>query len=92
VRVLWGFLLIPILAWGSGATLVRGPAEYEAAARSARPGDTIMLADGVWRDFEIVFAGNGDPKRPITLTAQTPGMVILSGKSNLRIAGSHLVV
>ena len=51
-----------------------------------------MLANGVWRDFEILFAGNGEPERPITLTAETKGQVVISGQSNLRLAGSHLIV
>jgi poly(beta-D-mannuronate) lyase len=51
-----------------------------------------MLADGVWRDFEIVFTGEGTAAKPITLRAQTAGKVVISGKSNLRLAGHHLIV
>lgn len=65
---------------------------YRAAMQSARPGDTIVLADGVWRDFEMVVDGRGMPGHPITIAARTPGKVILSGASNLRIGGEHLVV
>ena len=73
-------------------TLVRTQQEYGEAVRSARPGDTIILADGEWRDFEIVFAAEGLPNKPITLTAETKGRVVIAGRSNLRIAGEHLVV
>ena len=66
--------------------------DYRAAIQQARPGDTITLADGVWRDFEMLVEGRGAADRPITIAAQTPGEVILSGASNLRIAGRHLVV
>lgn len=72
--------------------LVRDPAAYAAAVRKAVPGDRILLADGEWRDFQIIFTGNGTAAKPITLAAQTPGKVILSGQSNLRIGGAHLVV
>lgn len=72
--------------------LVRDPAAYAAAAKKAAPGDRILLADGEWRDFQIVFSGEGTAARPITLAAQTPGKVILTGQSNLRIGGAHLVV
>ena len=86
-----------VLLWSGAAmaqtsTLVRTPAEYERAIRAAGPGDSIVLADGVWRDFQIVFEAQGQPGQPVTLTAQTPGRVILSGQSNLRMAGEHLVV
>src|SRR5690606_29029072 len=67
-------------------------AEYEQAVEDARPGDTIVLANGEWRDFEILFTGEGTADAPITLTAETKGRVILAGQSNLRLAGRHLVV
>ena len=73
-------------------TLVTNQDEYRAAVTRARPGDVIVLANGVWRDFEILLAGNGEPDRPITLTAETKGQVVISGRSNLRLAGEHLVV
>ena len=72
--------------------LVRNAAEYKAALPTLRPGDTLVLADGEWRDAQLLFTGKGRPDRPITLTAQTAGKVILSGQSNLRLAGEHLVV
>ena len=60
--------------------------------QGAQPGDAIVLANGVWKDFEILFAGKGRPEQPITLKAETKGQVVLSGQSNLRLAGRHLVV
>ena len=79
-------------AASASATLVRNQEEYRDAVERAGPGDVIVLANGTWRDFEILFAGNGAPERPITLTAETKGQVVLSGQSNLRLAGSYLVV
>lgn len=89
--------LAAALLWAGAAsaqtsTLVATPAEYQRALRDVRPGDTIVLKDGVWRDFQILFEGEGRPGRPITLTAETPGGVVLSGQSNLRLAGRQLVV
>ena len=72
--------------------LVHTQAEYFEASKNLEPGDTIVLADGEWRDFEVVFSGAGHPDRPITLTAQSKGKVFLTGRSNLRLAGEHLVV
>ncbi len=87
--------VLPLIAAGAegGRTLTAADAEaFNAAARSLRPGDTVVLANGTWRDFGIVFAGIGTAARPITLTAQTPGKVVLTGHSSLRLAGEHLVV
>ncbi len=66
--------------------------EYRDAVKSLQPGDTIVLADGEWRDFQILFTGEGTAERPITLTAETKGQVLITGQSNLRIAGKYLVV
>ncbi|MDG2522648.1 polysaccharide lyase 6 family protein [Caulobacter segnis] len=74
------------------SALVRTPAEFTSALARVQPGDTLTLADGEWRDFQAVFTGVGAAGRPITLTAQTPGKVILTGRSNLSMAGEHLVV
>ena len=74
------------------SALVRTQAEFEVAMGRLQPGDTLTLADGEWRDFEIVFSGHGSAERPITLTAQSPGGVTIAGRSNLRMAGEHLVV
>ncbi len=74
------------------SALVRNQAEFTAAIGQLQPGDTLTLADGEWRDFEILFTGRGSADRPITLTAQTPGGVTITGRSNLRMAGEHLVV
>jgi len=65
---------------------------YRKALKKLTPGDEIVLANGVWRDFEIVFKGKGQKDAPLTLRSETPGKVILSGQSNLRIGGEHLHV
>ncbi|MEZ0471469.1 polysaccharide lyase 6 family protein [Luteimonas salinilitoris] len=87
-------ILIPAAASAAqGRSLrVSTQAEYADAVDSLQPGDTLVLADGEWRDFQVVLTGKGESGRPITLTAQTPGKVILTGRSNLRMAGEHLHV
>lgn len=72
--------------------LVASQAEYRKALKQLQPGDTLVLANGQWNDFEIVFTGQGQPGKPITLTAQDKGQVIITGQSNLRLAGEYLVV
>lgn len=72
--------------------LVSTPDEYADAVTNAKAGDTIVLANGTWENFEIVFTGKGKEDKPITLRAQTPGQVILTGQSNLKLSGEYLVV
>ena len=71
---------------------VANETEYRAVVGKLAPGDTIILKDGIWRDFEIVFEGAGEPGRPITLRAETPGKVHITGQSNLALAGDYLLV
>ncbi len=65
---------------------------FNDAVKNAKPGDVITLANGNWKDFEIVFTGEGEKDNPIRLTAETPGKVLLTGQSNLRLAGEFLEV
>jgi len=50
------------------------------------------LTDGVWTDQYIRFEGDGTERAPLVLRAQTPGLVVLTGKSWLDISGHWLVV
>lgn len=72
--------------------LVTTQAEYARAAAALQPGDTVVLASGTWVDFQILFEGVGTADQPITLTVEKPGETIISGQSNLRLAGEHLLV
>jgi len=83
------FAISPVFA---ESYLVNDQAAYKEAAKGLEPGDQIVLANGVWRDFEIVFEGDGKEGALISLMAETPGKVILSGQSNLRLAGEFLEV
>ena len=73
-------------------TLVSTQEEYAEASKSLNPGDTIVLANGRWENFEILFSGQGSEDNPIRLRGETPGEVILTGQSNLRLAGQWLDV
>ena len=88
------FLLITVLTSGALATeyRVKNQEEYRAVLTQLAAGDSIILKDGVWRDFEIIFEGNGKPGNPISLRAETPGEVFITGQSNLALAGEHLLV
>ena len=55
-------------------------------------GDVLVMVNGEWKGEAVVFNGKGADERPITLRAETPGKVLLSGGSTLTIDGEHLVV
>lgn len=66
--------------------------ELKNAIQNAIPGDVIILKNGTWQDIQIEFKNNGTSLLPIILKAETSGKVLLTGKSNLRIAGNYLIV
>lgn len=66
--------------------------EYKQALKLVEPGDKIILKNGTWQDFEVLFMATGTANAPIELTAETKGKVILSGQSNLKLAGEYLQV
>lgn len=66
--------------------------EFKAAVEKAKPGDKIILANGVWKDAELIFEGTGTKEAPITLTVQEKGKVTLEGQSYLRMGGEYLIV
>lgn len=70
--------------------LIDNKQAYAKIANTLQAGDTVILQNGVWHDFEIVLSGQGSKQLPIRLKPQTKGKVILSGQSNLRLAGQYL--
>jgi hypothetical protein len=94
--VKWLVVLVVIVTWSSSAGanqyIVSSPDEYSAISSLLKAGDDVVLKNGIYQDFEILFEGEGNADNPITLSAQTKGKVILSGRSNLRLAGQYLEV
>jgi hypothetical protein len=90
---LLAFLCVAALTSAPAAQItVNTPAELQVAAAQARPGDTLLMRDGVWNNADLLFAANGSNGAPVTLRAQTLGAVHLTGASRLRMAGNFLVV
>ena len=66
--------------------------EFNHLVANAQAGDSIVLANGVWKNAELVFEGKGTADKPSKLTVEEKGKVTLEGASNLQIAGEHLIV
>ena len=95
IRTTWfciAALIIPTANACASEFFVSSASQISSAMSSAQPGDTIIMADGVWTNQQINFAGNGTSTNPITLRAETPGGVTLNGDSNLSISGNWLIV
>ncbi|RKQ50207.1 poly(beta-D-mannuronate) lyase [Roseivirga pacifica] len=73
-------------------TLVQNLEEYEKATKDLKPGETIVLANGEWHNAELRLKAKGTKEKPITLKAETPGKVILTGQSNLAFSGEFIEI
>ena len=62
------------------------------AISEAEPGDNIVMTNGTWKDVQIKITNSGTEDKPITLSAETPGEVILQGQSNLELGGDYIIV
>lgn len=96
LTLLFSFCLIFLTSCDSESTkhdsYVRTVDAFNKSVSNAKPGDSIVLANGIWKDAELVFEGKGTKEKPITLTVEEKGKVTLEGTSNLQIAGEYLVV
>jgi poly(beta-D-mannuronate) lyase len=66
--------------------------ELNNANDQARPGDTIVLKNGEWKDITIKLSCTGSENNPIVFIAETPGKVHITGHSQLKIGGAYIVV
>lgn len=66
--------------------------ELNVKLATANPGDTILLANGEWKDAELVIKAQGTAEAPIVVMAESLGGVTLTGQSNLKLAGEYVVV
>ncbi|WP_036156612.1 chondroitinase-B domain-containing protein [Maribacter forsetii] len=76
----------------SSAITVKDINELNTAIAEAKPGDDIVMANGDWKNVNIKFVAYGNEKNPITLRAETPGEVLITGTSDLKLAGEYLKV
>ncbi|HAI13725.1 MAG TPA: hypothetical protein DCM28_18610 [Phycisphaerales bacterium] len=79
--------------FASSIHIVSSASDVTTAMLTAQPGDVLVWTDGTYNDQAIGFYGaNGTAEHPITLRAQTPGGVILTGNSKISIGGEYLIV
>jgi len=71
---------------------VKNIRELKEAIATVKPGGKIILANGIWKDVEILLNAKGTEKAPIEITAEVKGKVFIEGISNMRISGEYLIV
>ena len=93
-RYLWSVACVLFTACPINAehVVVRDAGEFNGALKEAQPGDVIVLSNGNWQDVELVADANGTADSPVTVQAEVPGKVVLSGNSRLRVAGKYVLI
>jgi poly(beta-D-mannuronate) lyase len=71
--------------------IVSNQNELIKAIYDAKPGDVVVMKDGIWTDVNIDFSSMATEKDNITLRAQNPGKVILNGNSTLKFSKPYLI-
>ena len=64
--------------------------EFDQAVKMLKAGDSLVLANGVWKDVQFKLKGQGTKDKYIYLVAETPGKVFIEGKSRLQFSGEYL--
>lgn len=65
---------------------------FNQAAIAAKAGDVIVLKNGVWKNSLLQIRASGMDDLPVTIKAETPGKVLLTGDSRLQLGGAYLLV
>lgn len=89
--------IFAVLAFGSSNSVsatvwVGSPSELMSAMNQAKPGDTIIVRNGIYNNAIWEIYGNGTAEAPIRVRAETAGKVISRQTSGMRISGSYLEV
>lgn len=66
--------------------------QFEQCVKSVQAGDSIVLANGIWKDVHFKLRAKGEKEKYVYLTAETPGKVSVEGQSRLQFSGEYLHV
>lgn len=88
----WVWLLMsPYFA--SSQTLFTDSDDLQNAVNAASPGDTLVVSNGIYLDFEGSWTAIGTEDQPITIKAETVGGVVLTGESHFVLKkAAHVIV
>jgi len=67
--------------------------DLEQLCKQIKAGDSIVLENGFWKDVNLEFDSlSGTESSPVSIVAETPGKVVLSGKTKFQVSGQHVIV
>jgi len=90
--ILFLFCMASLVSLQAASFKVENIAQFEERVKTVKAGDSIVLANGVWKDAHFKFRGKGAKDQYIYLVAETPGKVFIEGQSRLQLSGDYLHV
>lgn len=72
--------------------LLNSAEELNAALQKAKPGDSLLLNKGEWKDVALTIGTSGTKEKPLVIAAAVPGSVQFTGKSFIRLGADHVVI
>src|SRR6187401_1589002 len=90
--LLLNFFLLSLLSGYATIITVKNIEELNSVCKKVQPGDTIILQSGEWKNVTIILDCKGTKEKPIVFKAQTPGKVLITGNSKLKLGGQYITV
>lgn len=66
--------------------------EIESIDSSLSAGDTLLIADGYYNNFNLEVKNSGLFCQPIVIKAEHPGKVVFGNNTNLKFIGNHIKI
>ena len=85
-------IFITFFVYTIKAQTVSTASDLQNAISNATAGSEIVLANGVWNNVFIDITKNGTASQPITIKAQNPGSVFMTGNSRVYMRGTYITV
>ena len=76
----------------ASGTMVDSASEFLAAASSLSPGDELVIARGVYREWDLTVSSSGTPSQPVVVRPEAPGAVLFGYGTTMDITGDYVVV
>jgi len=94
-RLLTVALLLSVQA-GFGKTYhVHSEQEFNTISAAIKPGDRIVIANGIYSPWTLMINTNGTEKKPVTIVSETSGKVIFTGDAErpvFKLTGSYTIL
>lgn len=91
-KIIWLLVFATAMQANARKILVSSTAALIDAGVQAKPGDTLLIQNGIYKNCNLIISARGTVNQPIVFMAQVPGNVHFTGNSYLHIIGNYITV